>query len=62
MHMNIIYENNVYYIKIIVVNLFFGVNSNSNTSQPAVLINSISIWWHIYRVSITKIDIQIISS
>ena len=62
MHMNIIYEKNVYYIKIIVVNLFFGVNSNSNTSQPAVLINSISIWWHIYRVSITKIDIQIISS
>jgi len=62
MHMNIIYENNVYYKKIIVVNLFCGVNSNSNTSQPAVLINSISIWWHIYRVSITKIYIPIISS
>ena len=45
MHMNIIYENNIYYKKIIVVNLFCSVNSNSNTSQPIVLINSISIWW-----------------
>ena len=62
MHINIIYENNVYYKKNIVVNLFCAVNSNSNPSQRAVLINSISIWWHIYKVSITKIHLPIISS